>query len=110
MIRRTETKVTMMTNGRVPMGTRLAASLHQRSVVEATVTYTMSSMAEMHVAESKAGVEIRSVMNKNNAMRGTVITMAPTMTSLTFPNTKASHEESQDVRGDVLHHQQVRPG
>jgi hypothetical protein len=83
MIRRTETRVTMMTNGRVPMGTRLAASLHRRSVVEATVTYTMSSMAEMHVAESKAGVEIRSVMNRNNAMRGTMITMAPTMTSLT---------------------------
>jgi hypothetical protein len=83
MIRRTETRVTMMTNGRVPVGIRLAASLHRRSVVEATVTYMMSSMAEMHVAKSKAGVEIGSVTNRNSAMRGTVITMVATMTSLT---------------------------
>jgi hypothetical protein len=73
----------MMTTGFVPMGTRPTSSLHQRGLVETTVTYATSSAAEMHAARLKAGAEIRSVMSRNSMMRGTVITMAPTITILT---------------------------
>jgi hypothetical protein len=87
MIRRTEIRITKMTTVRVPVGTRPVASLHKRSmaksVVETTVTYTTSSMVEMHAVRSKAGAKIGSVMSKNSAERGTMITMAPTITSLT---------------------------
>jgi hypothetical protein len=76
-----------MATGRVLMGTQSAASLHQRSMansmVETTVTYVMSSVIEMHATGSKTNAEIRRMMSRNNEMRGTMITMAPTMTSLT---------------------------
>jgi hypothetical protein len=52
MTRRIETGAMMMTTRRVLMGTRPAASLHQRSITEeatkTTVTYVTSSTAEMH--------------------------------------------------------------
>jgi hypothetical protein len=76
-----------MTTGRVLMGTQSTASLHQRSMansmVETTVTCVMSSVIEMHATGSKTSAEIRRMMSRNNEMRGTMITMAPTMTSLT---------------------------
>jgi hypothetical protein len=75
--------VMMMTTGGVTVGTRSASSLHQRAMVKMTVTYVASSTAEMHMAGSKDGAEIGSVMSRNNATRGTMITMALTMTSLT---------------------------
>jgi hypothetical protein len=87
MTRRTEIGVIMVTTERVLMGTRLAASLHRWSVVEGatetTMTYVMSSMTEMLAAELKTSAEIGSVKSKNNAMKGTMITMVPTTTNLT---------------------------
>jgi hypothetical protein len=85
MTKRTEKRVKMMTTGRVLVGTRPAASLHQWSAaedaIEITVSYVMSSLAEMHAAGLKIGAEIVSV--KNSTMKGTMITMVPTMTNLT---------------------------
>jgi hypothetical protein len=78
-----DTKVTMMTTGGIPMGTWPTTSLHRGGMVETTTTYATLSTVEMHAARSKAGTKIGSVTSKNNAMRGTVITMAPTMTSIT---------------------------
>jgi hypothetical protein len=82
-IRRMETGVTMMTTSKVPMGTQPAVSLHWRAMARTTGTCIMSSMAEMYVAGSKDGTEIKCVMNWNSAVRGIEITMAPIMTSLT---------------------------
>jgi hypothetical protein len=50
---------------------------------ETTVTCTMSSTAEMHTTGLKFDTESESALNRNNAMRGTMITMVPTMTNLT---------------------------
>jgi hypothetical protein len=100
MTRRAETGVIIMTTGKVLMGTRLAASLHQRSMAEdateATVTYVMSSTVEMHVAKLKAGTKIESVKSKNDMIKETMITTVLTMTNLT----RSSHrkwETSQEV-------------
>jgi hypothetical protein len=74
MTRRTETRVMMMTTGKAFMGTRLAASLHERSTAEdateTTMTYVTSSAPEMHAVESKVGAKIKSVKSKNSAMKG----------------------------------------
>jgi hypothetical protein len=43
----------------------------------------MSSAAEMHVTGLKFDTESESALNRNNTMRGTMITMVPTMTNLT---------------------------
>jgi hypothetical protein len=67
----------------IPMGTQLAASLHQRNMVETTVTCTTSSVAEMHAAELKTNAEIGSVMSRSSAMRGTMTIVVPTTTNLT---------------------------
>jgi hypothetical protein len=86
MTRRTETGAMMMTTGRVLTGTRLAASLHRRSAAEdateTTMTYMTSSTIEMHTTELKSGIKIGSVRSKNNAMKGTMITMVLTMINL----------------------------
>jgi hypothetical protein len=67
--------------------TQPVASLHQRtaaeSVMETTATYVTSSIEEMHATGSKADMERGSMTSRNNIMRGTMITMAPTMTNLT---------------------------
>jgi hypothetical protein len=77
-----------LTTGRVFMGTRLASSLHVRSVAkdaaETTMIYTMSSVLEMHAVESKAGSEIRSMKSKGSAMKETMIIIVLTMTNLTW--------------------------
>jgi hypothetical protein len=51
--------------------------------METTATYMTSSIEEMHATESKAGMERGSTTSRNSIMRGTMITMAPTMTNLT---------------------------
>jgi hypothetical protein len=71
-----------MTTGGVPLEIQPTSSLHRRAVARATATCTTSSMAEMHDARLKDDAEMESMMNWNNVMRGTKITMAPTMTSL----------------------------
>jgi hypothetical protein len=48
----------MMTTSEIPMGTRLAASVHRRAAVRTTVTYVTSFVAEMHATGSKAEAEI----------------------------------------------------
>jgi hypothetical protein len=87
MTRRTKIGVMMMTTRIVLVGTQPTASLHRRSVaedaIETTVTYTMSSVTEMHVAGMKTGTEIRRVKSKNSAMKGTMITMVLTTNNLT---------------------------
>jgi hypothetical protein len=78
-----EIEVTRMTTGRVPVGTRSTASLHQRSaaegVAEKTASCMMSSTAEMHMAGLKTDAKSRSVTSRNNTMT----IMAHTMTNLT---------------------------
>jgi hypothetical protein len=68
-------------------GARPAVSLHRRCAVEdtmeTTAIYVTSSATEIHVAEFKAGAEIRSVKSKNSVMKGTMITMVLIMTNLT---------------------------
>jgi hypothetical protein len=54
-----------------------------KDVTDTTATYVMSSVAEMHIVRLKTDVEIRSVKSKNNAMKGTMITLVLTMTNLT---------------------------
>jgi hypothetical protein len=87
MTRRMETGVMMVTTRRAFVGTRPVASLHKRSTAEdaaeTTMIYATSSALEMHAAESKADIEIRSVKSKNNVMKGTMIIMVLTMTNLT---------------------------
>jgi hypothetical protein len=91
MTRRTETEVMMMTTGKAFMGTRLAASLHRRSVaedaIETTATHATSSVTEMHVAELKADAEIGSVKSKNGTFKETMITMVLTTTNFTRSGT-----------------------
>jgi hypothetical protein len=52
-------------------------------MLETTVTYVTSSATEMRTAGLRADIEFRSVTSRNNMMRGTMITVAPTMTSPT---------------------------
>jgi hypothetical protein len=84
---RTETGVMSLTTSNVPARTQPTTSLHQRNTAEGivgtTVTCVMSSTTEMHAIGSKIGTESKSAWNKNNAMRGTMIIMVPTMTNLT---------------------------
>jgi hypothetical protein len=84
---RTETGVWSLTTGRVPMGIRPAVSLYRRSAAEGMVrtiaTCVMSSAAEMHATGSKTSTKNESAQSKNNAMRGTMIIMAPSTTNLT---------------------------
>jgi hypothetical protein len=83
MIRRMEVRVTMMTTGRVPVGTRSAASVHRSVMVRTTATCVMSFMAEIHATDLKDDAKIECVMSWNSAMRETEITMTPIMISLT---------------------------
>jgi hypothetical protein len=82
-----DTGVMMTTTRKAFVGTRPAASLHGRSAAEdaaeTTAAYAMSSVPEMHVTESKAGAEIRSVKSKNITIKGTMIIMVLTTTNLT---------------------------
>jgi hypothetical protein len=72
MTRRMRTRVTRVATGIVHVGTWIVALLHQRSTVEGMaetiVTCTMSSTAEMHVAELKPGAEIGSVTSRSSSM------------------------------------------
>jgi hypothetical protein len=83
-------------------GARPAASLHRRcaaeDTMETTAIYVTSSATEMHVAEFKAGAEIRSVKSKNSAMEGTMITMVLIMTNLTGTGHR-KQDTSQDASG-----------
>jgi hypothetical protein len=86
MTRRTETWVMMMTTRSVLVGTQPPASLHWRNAAEdateTTVTYATSSVVEMRAGRLKTRARIGSVKSKNNAMKGTMITMVLTMTNL----------------------------
>jgi hypothetical protein len=87
MTKRAKTGVTKVTTGTVPMGTRPAASLHRRSMVEGmagtTATCVMSSAAKIHVAELKTNAEIGCVTSRSNALKGTMTIMVLTMINLT---------------------------
>jgi hypothetical protein len=93
----------MKTTERVLMGTRPAASLHQRGMaedaMETTVTYMTSSVAEMHMAELKTGAGIGSVKSKNGTMKGTMITTVLTRTNLT-----GSSHWKQDISQEASRH------
>jgi hypothetical protein len=84
----------------VPMGTRPVASFHWRSAIEGmaetTATFMTSSTVEMHVPGLKTGVEIRSVMSKSSAMKGTMTITARTMTNL-IDNILLKEVTSQEV-------------
>jgi hypothetical protein len=83
----TEIGVTKMTTDRVPMGTRTATSLHQRStakgVAETTVTCATSSAADMHKVRLRTGTESGSGSTMNSMMTRTMTIMVPSMTNLT---------------------------
>jgi hypothetical protein len=80
------TGIMRMTTGVVPVGTRLAASLQQRSMVEGmvetTTTCATSTVLEMHVAGYRTGIRNGSVMSRNSMMRGTMRTTAATTINL----------------------------
>jgi hypothetical protein len=79
--------VMIMTTDRVYMGTRQAVSLHRRNVAEGETGMTeicmMSSVVEMHVAESKTDVRAVSVLNRSGTKKGIMTTMVPITTNLT---------------------------
>jgi hypothetical protein len=79
--------VTRMTIGRVPMGTRLAVSLHRRSADEGEAGMTefcmMSSTIEMHVVGLKAGARSVSALNRSSVKKGTMTTTVPITINLT---------------------------
>jgi hypothetical protein len=93
MTKRMETGVMMMTTGKAFVGTRPAASLHERSVAEditeTIATFTASSVVEMHAAEVKDDTNIGSVKSKNSTMKGTMIIMVLSTTNLTW----SSHQK-----------------
>jgi hypothetical protein len=76
-----------LTTSRVHAGTRLTVSLHWRSTVEGETVVTKicmaSSVAMMHVTESKIGARNVNTLNKSDMKKGTMITMVPIMTNLT---------------------------
>jgi hypothetical protein len=79
--------VMSLTTSRVHAGTRLTVSLHWRSTVEGQTVVTKicmaSSVAMMHVTESKIGARNVNTLNKSDMKKGTMITMVPIMTNLT---------------------------
>jgi hypothetical protein len=79
--------VMSLTTSRVHAGTRLTVSLHWRSTVEGETVVTKicmaSSVAMMHVTESKIGARNVNTLNKSDMKKGTMITMVPIMTNLT---------------------------
>jgi hypothetical protein len=81
------TEVMSSTTGRLFMGTRPVASLHEWSMAEGTtetiMIYVMSSVPEMHVAGSKTSTEIESVKSKNCGRKGIMIITVLTITNLT---------------------------
>jgi hypothetical protein len=83
----TESEVKNLTTGRVYTVTRPAVSLHQRNAAKGetgmTETCMMSSAIEMHVVKLKTSTESECASSRNDAMRGTLITMVPSMTNLT---------------------------
>jgi hypothetical protein len=80
-------EVTSMTTGRVPMGTRLAVSVHQRNTTEyetgMTEIYATSSVAEMHVVRLKTGARSVSALNRRCVKKGTMTITVPIMINLT---------------------------
>jgi hypothetical protein len=71
MTRRARIGVTRVTIGVVPVGTRPATSLHQRSAVEGmaetTATCATSSTTEMRAIGLKTSTEIGSVTSRSSA-------------------------------------------
>jgi hypothetical protein len=68
-----EAWVTSMTTNRVPMGTRLAVSLHRRNTAEDKTGMTeicvTSSATEMHAAELKTSVKSASALNRSSVKK-----------------------------------------
>jgi hypothetical protein len=82
-----EIGVRSLTTDRVRTGTWPVVSFHRRSMDEGeirmTETCTTSSGAAMRVAGSKTGAKSESALSMSGVMRGTMITMAPSMINLT---------------------------
>jgi hypothetical protein len=76
-----------MTTSKVPMGTRLAISLHQRNAVKDETGMTeicaTSFTVEMHAAGLKTSARSMSTLNRSNVKKGTITTTVPIMTNLT---------------------------
>jgi hypothetical protein len=94
--------VMSMTTGRVPMGTRLAVSLHQRNAIEdetgMTETCMKSFASEMHATGLKTGARSMSALNRSSVKKGTMIIIVPIMINLTdstLPKKDATQEESK---------------
>jgi hypothetical protein len=70
---KTESGITSLTTGKVPVGTQPAASLHQRSAAEGVIGMTVicvtSSTAEMHVAGLKTGAKSERVEQERRVER-----------------------------------------
>jgi hypothetical protein len=94
--------VMIMTIDRVHMGTSQAVSLHWRNVAKGETRMTeicMSlSAAEMHVTGSNTSIRSVSVLNRICAKKGTMTTMVPITTNLTYsilPKEGIMQEESR---------------
>jgi hypothetical protein len=80
-------RVMSVTTGRVPMGTRLAVSLHQRNMTKDEIRMTeicaTSSAIEMHTTGLKTGARSVSALNRSSVKKGTMTTTVTIMINLT---------------------------
>jgi hypothetical protein len=95
-------RVMSVTTGRVPMGTRLAVSLHQRNMTKDEIRMNeicaTSSVIEMHVARLKTSAISASALNRSSVKKGTMTTMVTIMINLTdsiLTKEGATQEESK---------------
>jgi hypothetical protein len=91
-----------MTTDIVPMGTRLALSLHRRNAAEneteMTEICTTSSTVEMQVAGLKTDARSTSALNRSSVKKGTMTTTVPITINLTdsiLPKEGVTQEESK---------------
>jgi hypothetical protein len=93
-------RVMSMIIGKVPMGTRLAASLHRRNAAKDGITeiYVTSSAAKINVVGLKTGARSVSALNRSSVKKETMTTTVPIMINLTdsvLPKEGAMQEESK---------------
>jgi hypothetical protein len=94
--------VMSMTIDIVPMGTRLAVSLHRRNAAKNEIGMTeicvTSSTVEMHVAGLKTDARRVSTLNRSSVKKGTMTTTVPITINLTdsvLPKEGVTQEESK---------------
>jgi hypothetical protein len=81
----TEGRARTLTTAKAHAGSRPVASLSRRSVTEIRTkeTFAILFAIDMHVIGLKIGAKSEIALSTNNVRKGSMITMAPTMTSPT---------------------------